>query len=78
MEYKLTVEVQHNENYPDCNHLVIDGHVIGAIQGTLKMGTSDFDKRFKIAEVRHDGKFVATLWDVEVVPYVEQKPVEVK
>jgi hypothetical protein len=80
---ELTIRIQkHNDKIPcpDCNNIILNECNIGAVYGTLEMGTEEFDKRFKIAYVRskdnHDVlQTVAMLWNVTEVIYL---PVEVK
>jgi len=75
---ELTIRIQKHDDKipcPDCNNIIINECNIGAVYGTLEMGTGDFDKRFKIAYVRNNDRTVAMLWNVTEVIYL---PVEVK
>ena len=75
---ELIIRIQkHNDKIPcpDCNNIILNDCNIGAVYGTLEMGTDDFDKRFKIAYVRNNDHTVAMLWNVTEVIYL---PVEVK
>jgi hypothetical protein len=73
---KLIIKVQqHNDNCVDCNNISIDGYTIGAVYGTLKMGTEDFAKQHKIAYCYHKDEFVSMLWNVTEIIYL---PMEVK
>jgi hypothetical protein len=71
----LIIKVQKNDGSPDCNNIHIDNYCVGAVYGTLKMGTGDFDKQFKIAQVYHKDEFVSMLWNVTEIIYL---PMEVK
>jgi uncharacterized membrane protein YhdT len=72
---KLIIKVQKNDGCPDCNNIHINNYYVGAVYGTIKMGTDDFDKRFKIASVYNNNVFVSMLWNVTEIIYL---PVKVK
>jgi hypothetical protein len=69
----MEIIVHHDKNNPDCNIVSDNNKVICGISGTIKMGTSDFDKQLNIAYCYNKNVYVGMFWNVTKI---EDAPVE--
>jgi len=74
----MEIIVHHNKDYANCNTVYIDNKVICGITGTVKMGTSDFEKQFNIAYCYNKDVYVGMFWNVTKIEDAPVESVEVK